>query len=220
MSLTPPLPNFIPGQSKAFAYEVTVAPAEKALELTTVKDYLKIPASVTNHDDILNLMIDIVTQVAEDITKRDFINKTWTTYRDFFPRRANRGFLIRRSKMHTVNSIKYLVDDVPTTFDSSKYFITKSNSYSTIMLKSGEEWPSDLDERADAIEIQFVSGFGAGPSNIPEDLRGGMLQHIAAFFENRGDCSLGDCEKALPGETRMIYELNRIVDISFHQTIG
>ena len=220
MSLTPPIPNFIPGQSKAFAYEVTVAPAEKALELTTVKEYLKIPASVTNHDAILNLMIDIVTQIAEDFTKRDFINRTSTTYRDFFLRRSNRGFLIRRSKLTTVNSIKYFIDDVLTTFDSNKFFITKANDYSTIMLKSGEDWPSDTDERADAIEIEFISGFGATASNIPEDLRGAMLQHIAAFFENRGDCSNGACKNALPGETRMIYELNRIVDFAVHQTIG
>jgi len=180
-------------------YILTTDSATEPLTLAEVKTYLRI--DTTDYDNILTPLITTVRQLAEKITGRDFINKTWTTYLDFFPSSNYFALLpyvcnypydysieLKKSKLQSITSIKYYINDVLTTLSSSIYYISNEASYSSIYLTDGQSYPS-VDTRKQAVEIIFLSGYGATAADVPEALKQAMLVHIAYLFENTGDCA-------------------------------
>lgn len=156
--------------------------ASEPLTLSEVKTYLRI--DTTDYDNILTPLIRTARNLAENYTGRDFINKTWELYLDCF----KNGLEIQKTKLQSITSIQYLLNNVLATFDSSKYYFTKSQNYSQIYLKEGEYFPNH-DNIKQAIKITLVSGYGSSSSDIPQGLKTALLQHIAYLFENAGDCS-------------------------------
>lgn len=204
--------DVITGVTNNFTYKITAPPVNKAVSLDTVKQYLRISASDTTQDDILNLIIDICTKFAENYTKRDFITRTSITFRDFFAPE----FQIRRSPLQTVNKIERLVDGVLTLVDATLFSVTSEEAFSRIFLLEDKCWPDDQDNVPQAIKIEFVSGFGDSDTDIPAELRGGLLQHIANFFANRGDCSCDSAgaASALPPQAQAAFDQFKILDIA------
>ena len=66
------------------------------LTLSEVKTHLRIDG--TDYDSILTPLIKTVRQLAEGITGRDFINKTWQLYLD----QLYDGFVIQKSKLQSM----------------------------------------------------------------------------------------------------------------------
>ncbi len=159
--------------------------------LDYVKDYLRI--SSTDDDVLIGDLITTARNFGVKYTGRDFINKTYVCYLNNFP--FNYAEIeIRKSKLTSITSIQYYKDDVLTTIDSSIYYFTDNNEYSSILVKDGQSWATDADNRKQAIKITFVSGYGATADDVPQGIKTAMLAHIANMYENRGDCS--DCDIA------------------------
>lgn len=196
-------------KKKAFTYNVTTAAANQPLQLDTVKTYLKISLTDKTQDDLLNIYIDAATDFAEKYMNRDLINKTYTTFRDDF----NDCFELRRSRVSSIASIKYLISDVLTTVATTVYGFTDVTDYSDIFLEEDQEWPTDVDDVLQAVEIIFIAGYGATDSSIPADIKIALLSHIAFMYENRGDCDLSGMKGNLPVTARNIYNSNRLINI-------
>jgi len=199
--------------SYAYPYIIILEPVNLAVSLDTVKDHLKIDG--TENDAELTLLIKAATRIAENYTRRTFINTGFRTYRCCFLD----CFELKRSKFQALEKYEYLKDGTFTIVDSSLYYITSDTAYSKILLKDGSSYPSDIDMNEQAIIIEFVAGYGVDEEDIPYDLRLALLNHITALFENRGDC---DCVSAvttvpstqnLPATSRIVYDQYRILDI-------
>ena len=206
------------GPATAFTYTVTVGPVTTPISLETLKSYLRIPASQTSEDALLTLIIELVTLCGERYTRRDFISKTYKTFRDIF----FEDIVLRRSRLVSVESINFKLDGVLTLVDSSVYSNTFESDFSRIFLQVNEQWPGDVDPIAQAIEIEFISGYGSLETDVPADLRGALLQHAANFYENRGDCPCdgAGAELALPSQTKKIYMQYLISDITVTHQVG
>ncbi len=196
--------------AKAYSYElISPVPAvDYPITLAELKSHLRVDDTVD--DEYLNLVIKAVTHFGEQYTKRDFINKTYKTYRDFF----KRFFIIRRAPLVSITSIKYFVKGLENTIASTVYFATKSNAYSDVALKLDQVWPSDVDRVEDSIVIEFIAGYGA--TALPDaqtDLKFALFNHAAQIYENRGDCSECSCRTLLPMNARDIYNQYRIMSI-------
>lgn len=172
---------------KPTSYTLQAAESTKPITLAEVKSFLKIDDS--DSDSELTLLIDVVTNKAEQITGRDFITKTYKTYLDCFPTSSSIGIEILKSRLQTITSVKYLVSGVLTTFDSTNYYITDKQEYAAIWLFDTKTYPTDVDvNRRQAVEIIFTAGYGATAAAVPADLRRAMLGHVNLLNENRGDC--------------------------------
>ncbi len=202
--------NLIFGGSISFTYKVTVPPANKPVDLALVKSYLKI--TDTSQDSIINLAIDLCTEVAECITKRHFITRESITFRNDF----TDVFIIRRSPLLSVVKIERLVDGVFTLVDATLFSNTLETDYSKIFLLPDKCWPQDNDLVPQNIKITFKTGFGPDPVDVPSKIQGALLQHIANFFENRGDCPCdgSGIEAALPPQSKLVYETFKIMSVS------
>jgi len=169
------------------SYLVVTPPDELAVSLALVKEHLKLDLSDTSQDTYLTLLIRAVTSTIEKYTGRTLINTEFKTYRECF----TNSFLIKRSKLQSITFIKYYTDSVLTEVDSDIYYISDETDFASIFLAEGDSWPSDVDDRVQPIAIQFIAGYGDTQVDIPYDLQIVLLDAIAYFYENRGDCSDG-----------------------------
>jgi hypothetical protein len=211
---------------KAWSYLLETGPATLAVPLAEVKTWLKVSGSTL--DDEITALIESATLTGERITKRDFINKTYKTFRDNFSdypsaygnysalipatqRPSTLGEIeLKRSKLQSVTSVKYLKSDVLTTVATSVYYATEEIDFSSLALVDGQAWPTDVDNRKQAVEIIFVAGYGDADTDVPSDIRLAIKKHVASAFVNRGDC---DDERFLPSGALATYMNNRIEDI-------
>ncbi len=206
--------------SGAPTYEVTVQPLEFPVTLDELKAWLNMTAANTSQDGNLTEIIAMVTKNAERYTKRDFIAKTYLTYRDGLYQ--GQPVQLRRTPTTSIDSIQYLNDDaVLTTIDSSVYYFTKTNGseFSLVLPNPQQAWPQDiLFGRLQSVEILFIAGW-ADAADFKErwaDLWQALLIHMAYVFQNRGDCSVANgCQcSAAPAEALMVYNQYLIVDFA------
>lgn len=207
---------------RAFTYEVITAPVSLPVFIDTFKNHAKANSSVS--DSLLNLYLAAATKYGEQLTRRDFINRTYKTFRDVFPgtqvfnlnslaNSGNVGFEIRRSKLQSVTSVKYLKDDVLTTVASSVFYNTFENDYSKILTLNNQAWPTDADNRLQAIEIEFVAGFGKDDTFVPECIKEAIMLHATQMLQNKGDCDDLNVLDTVPAAAKAIYLQNRIENL-------
>lgn len=223
-----------PPHTRAYSYTVTEPPAKLPVSLATVKQYLKVTS--TADDDLITIFIGTATSYAEGFTRRDFITRTYETFRDFFSDSVsegyytfggnpvlgatgindsgNIGFELRRSALISVDQIQYLSAGVLTTVDSTTYYNTFETDYSEVLTEQGSNWPDDADRRLQAITITFKAGFGDDDTDMPAWVTEGILQHVANMYANRGDCACGDATGSLlPLTAKALYLQNRIENL-------
>jgi uncharacterized phiE125 gp8 family phage protein len=209
-------------------YQLTVANAALVVSLALVKQALILDADDTSLDDLLTIYIKAATNFCENYTGRDLLTKTYIGYLDTFPNynvdytlygSVGSYIQIQKSQLLTLNSIKYYTGGVLTTVSSSTYYKSYSKDYSNIYAVAGASWPTDVDVRKQAIQINFDAGYGATGASVPDDLKEGILQHIAQMFENRGDCTSETpsatsdtviASMKIPEQTKNIYEMYKI----------
>lgn len=208
--------------SRAYTYEVTVPPAVLPVSIKTFRDHSKANAAVSN--DLLTLYLQAATKYAEQITRRDFITRTYKTFRDSFPgtevfnistlvNQGNVGFELRRSKLQSVTNVKYLKENVLTTVATTVWYNTLENDYSKLLTLDGQVWPTDADIRLQAIQIEFKSGFGDADTDVPDCFKNAIMLHATQLLMNRGDCDDESCKQTVPAAAKVIYLQNRIENL-------
>ena len=163
-------------------FVIKTAPTEKALTLADVKTHLK--RDDNDENGYLNLLIDSAQEYAEAHQERRFITQTWTGK---FERFQNE-FLLPFPPLQSVTSVKYYNDsDVLTTVGTSMYEVDPGghNELARVVLADGESWPSDVDERVNPIEIEFIVGYGDTHTSVPAKTKNWMLLQIGSMDQNR-----------------------------------
>lgn len=193
-------------REKAYSYTVITPPAQQPLLLADVKDYLRITS--TSSDVLLTQLIDTATFLGQRWSDRIFINTEFRTLRDNFDFAA---FQLRRNPFNQLNAFEYLDDtNNLVTIDPATYYVNIENDgYSSINLLNGESWPDNISDNRDLqrIRIDFQAGFGSDETSVPSDIKTALMAHIAALYENRGDCACtgNDANMLLPAQSRSIY---------------
>lgn len=186
-------------------YLLVTGTSTLAVSLTNVKEWLKIPSSLTVDNNLITALILAATGYFEKITGRDLITKTYKCYLDNFPpidglyyytgvssllpQYKDNGIYLKKSPLGSVTSIKYYVDGVQITWDPSNYYTTVNTDYSAIYLVDNKQFPQDLDIRKQCVEITFTAGYGASDTNVPYDIQQALMRFISFLYDNRGDCS-------------------------------
>lgn len=196
-----------------YDYEVESAPspAYPFENLDIVKQHLNMDTSDTSEDAILTLYAELATLVGEQLTRREFLNKTFKCFADLFQASPIR---IQKSRVSEVTSLRYKVDGQWVVFPSENYELTQKDRYGLINIAwNGELWPINYDDNLRVIEITFTAGYGATHSSVPADIKGAILNHIAYMYANRGDCmctNVGQAQSLLPATSKLVYGQKRI----------
>lgn len=216
-------------------YILTAQPTVWPITVADFKAWAKIPLSSSAEDGLIASIIKRVTEQAELYTKREFITKSFQTYRDIFgdegENPAYEGYLasnyalslclpftLRRSKLQAITSIKYYSGGIQVTLDPASYYIVHKEAFSMVASVNNAPWPL-VDDRMQAVEIIFTAGYGASADAVPAAIKGALLAHANQVYANRGDCDIESgagaaaCSCSLaPSSAKSVYNQYRIID--------
>jgi uncharacterized phiE125 gp8 family phage protein len=169
------------------AYKVTVAPTTEPFTTAFVKTWLKIPASVTAEDTIVDELIKSARSWAEQGTGRALMTQTIEDYFDCWP---CGGLRLSVAPIQSITSIEYLSGGSYATWNAANYNVDLVMEPCRIMLKNNGSLPSYDTLTPNAIKVTYVAGATA-TTGIPRTTMQSMLQKIAFMYENREDMPLG-----------------------------
>ena len=86
-------------------------------------------------------------------------------------------FVLPRSPVQSVSSVKSFYRTTDTTLDSSKYWLLVGHS-----MVNFDELPAISYH---GLKIRYVAGFGDDPDDVPQDIRQALLMLGAHFYEHR-----------------------------------
>jgi len=184
------------------------APVNDILTVSEAKTHLRVDNS--SDDTYITNLIKLCTKCAENYTNRAFITQTYKVFFDnYYDNNLDNvwwngivqghigSFVMKKyielpfAPLQSVTHFKtYDEDDNATTFSSDNYSVSSySGDFANrgrISLKNGNSWPT-YTKPIDGIEIQFVCGYGDNASDVPLQIKQGVLEEIAFRYENRGD---------------------------------
>jgi uncharacterized phiE125 gp8 family phage protein len=177
--------------------------AASPLILADMKAYLRISSSAD--DDLIQSLIDACTCWGEKYTGRDFRANEYDLLLDCF----TDPIKLRRDPVAAVDEITHLVSDSPVTVSSAIYYLVKDVQNSWVYLIDGESWPTDTDNRLQAITVSFTMEASDDLFCLDEILTA-LKRHVAWMYSNRGDCQCTLDESANDSGVTFIYDQFRI----------
>lgn len=167
-----------------------------------VKAYLRIDASDTNENTVLDMLITAARQHCEEFLRRSLLTQTRVQYFDRFPNTTSLDPVVGGTPYAKVYGVVYL--DFPPLIDvtsvqyydanatlqtlSSSLYNTRvgsggSRSKGYIELAAGSNWPTVAD-RKNAVTVTYRAGYGEA-GEVPMAIKVGMLWLIGHMYENR-----------------------------------
>ena len=154
------------------------------LEVAEVRAWLNL--TLTDDDALLQDLIDTATEVIENRTGLILMSTTMEMYLDKFPRWT---ILIPGVPLQTVSNVSYMDDDGNyVQLDANEYQIDIYSQPGRLAPVPNTHWPC-TPQRLNAVQIGYLSGFGAAGDLVPQDIRQAGLQLIAHWYEHRESVS-------------------------------
>lgn len=179
-------------------YQLTSAGANP-LSLAEARQYLRDPD--TADDPVIQRLIDMAAEYGERYTGRQFRANTWTLTLPDFPDEIR----LRKPPVSSITSVTRLVGGVVTAVSAADYYLTPQPHWGLLQPVPGAEWPSDGDDREDAVVITFVTE----PYYQNALIKSALLRHAAQMYADRGDCS-DVVTAAIEGGAQVLYNSIRI----------
>lgn len=196
----------------SFPYFIVTAPTGLSVLLVDVKGHLKLDPSDTSVDNELTLIVSAAASYCEKYTRRTLLTTKFKTFRNSFTPTIE----LRKSPFQTLDLYEYLVSAAFTTVTSTLYYTTMEEDYSKIYLVTDSVYPTNADEQLQNIKIEFTAGYADDAAALKlaqPELYLALLVHIAALYENRGDCDMASASKSLPNSARAFYDSLKILEI-------
>ncbi len=182
--------------------EVSIAPLKEPLTAAEVREHLRI-----DHEDDTNYMNQLIVAArkqAEETLNISLISQTVILWIDQIPCHTNDAwwngarvgpisalsgnadFLeVQRGPVQSITTFEtFDEDNNATVFDAANYYLTAPETNippARVAKKQGFVWPIP-DREFDGIKITYVAGFGLAGSDVPMDLKQGMLMLIAHWY--------------------------------------
>lgn len=162
---------------------LVTAPTVPVIPLHEAKSHLRV-----DHEDEDDL-IEAYTWAVNDLLDaqwgelgRALATQTWRMTMDSFP---TDRIVLPFPPVQSVTSITYYdLNNASQTAATSLYRLTATDEGAWVDLTNGASWPSVYD-RADAVSIEFVCGYGTSAASIPEGIRMAAKLMLSHFYENR-----------------------------------
>jgi uncharacterized phiE125 gp8 family phage protein len=156
--------------------KLVTPPASLAVSLEQARLSARIDG--TEADAELEQVIRQHTGDAEHITGRAFITQTWRLTLDAF----TPAIKLPMPPLASVESVKfYDVDGVLQTLSPLDYIVDSASEPGYVVPAPGKQWPA-TQSRINAVEIQYVCGYGQSESDIPSEIKGYILGRVAEHF--------------------------------------
>lgn len=166
---------------------VITAPSVEPVTLAEAKSHCRIDADITEHDGLLELLIQAAREQAEHDTGRALITQTLQVLEPVSCR-----LQLRKPPFISMTSVA-AVDGagVETVITGSDYTIDHSRLIPDLVIKV-------MPSGACYIKAQYSAGYGASASSVPAPIRRWMLMFIDSHFEHRASVVVGASVASMP----------------------
>ncbi len=205
-------------------------PTDLPVSLAMVKDHLRLNDGDAADEALVMGLVRAATETVEAYTGRALITRTLRLSLDAAPAGRfepsfrigvrlgplERAIELPMPPLIGVTSIVTYDDaDTATTFAASNYLVDTAREPGRVALRNGAMWPAGADRAANAIEITYTAGYGAGMADVPEPIRQAILAHIAQLYEYRGDEMADDAsaQKQMPIAARALLGPFRVARV-------
>lgn len=166
--------------------KLTTAPAVMPVTLDEAKLHLRVEHIAD--DTLITALIATAVERLDGrfgLLRRGIITQTWDMFQRGFP--IMRKLELPMPPLQSVVSVNYYDgSNVQQTFDPANYVVITNEFVGYIKLKLGMSWPLTY-ERDDAVDVQFICGFGDDGDSCPAPLKAAILLTIGDLYMNRGD---------------------------------
>lgn len=153
-------------------------PAAEPVSLDDLK--LDLGISWADQDARLAALIASAREACEHELGRALITQTWELVLDAFPA----GIRLPYPPAQSVTSVKYVdPDGTLQTLSAPSYQLDSHSEPAWLVPAYGYSWPATRPE-PNAVRVQFVAGFGAAGTDVPENLKLWIRLQAAHFFRN------------------------------------
>lgn len=201
---------------------LVTGPVKEPVSLAEVKGWAKIDTDAD--DQLLVTLIAATRGAAEEYLRRSLLTQTWKLTLDLgmsslmdrlpagvweMPITAAYAEMpgsidLPRGPVQSVSSVTtYDTSNAGTVYASSNYFVDAAGD--RLILNPTAAWPSSLRAKAAAV-IQYVTGYGDEPSNIPQPIRTAIMMHVQRLYDGRGQCDDADLA---PGSKLLMDKFRR-----------
>jgi uncharacterized phiE125 gp8 family phage protein len=170
-------------------------PAAEPLTLAEAKLHLRVDHSAD--DDLITALIQAAREGAEHLTGRSLITQTWERVLDAFP---GAEIELGRPPVASVVSVVY-IDGAGNqqTMDAADYSLDNSTPNGWVLPSDAlDVWPITYDT-ANAVRVQFTTGYGASGAAVPAAIRSWMKLRIGTLYKLREEIVAGVSVADLPG---------------------
>ena len=167
---------------ECYGLKLITAPTELPVSAGDVRIWGR-NSSVTGEwsEAVLEDRIKAAVELAEKFTGLSFIHQTWSMFLDGFP---SWEIELPKPPWDSITWVKYYdTNDVQQTLATSGYIFDAVQGRLTPALNAS--WPATA-VKNNAVDIKFVSGFGASGSDCPAQVRECLLEIVEDRLKNRG----------------------------------
>jgi len=155
-------------------------PDVEPINLEDVKNHLRITGNAENA--YLTTLIASARQTVEGWLNRALITQTWILTMDSAPSRIELPY----APLQSITSVKgYDWDNDSETQSSDEYLALINVEPGILLLKSGYAWPSHRGQAS--FEVTYKVGYGDAATDIPYNIKHGILLLITKLYERRGE---------------------------------
>lgn len=183
----------------------TVAPTAEPLDADDARRHLR----VTDEDVDVAAMIAAARAKCEGRLERALITQTWTIDLDGF---WSGDLELPYPPLQSVSSIVYWNDETGTTdtVASTVYEVDTASEPGRVRLKPGQDWPSDLYGKTNAVRITFVAGYGSTYASVPDGIKQAMRLLVGHYDQNREGVVVGSTATELPEAVETLLALEAV----------
>jgi uncharacterized phiE125 gp8 family phage protein len=167
--------------SPQFSLVRVTAPAALPISVAEAKAQMRVEGN--DDDTIIERLVNAAVAFVDvqGVLGRAMITQTWGEWLAPNPSTV----MLSLGPVQSVSAIKYYdIDGVLQTATLADFNVFGTPNRITITPKTGKAWPT-TQTRDDAIEIEYVVGYGSTSASVPQTVRHALLMLVAHWYENR-----------------------------------
>lgn len=195
------------------ALSLVTAAVQPALDyVLEVQGHLRVDSD-DEKPRIEGVLVPAAVAWLESYTGRALVTQTWKLFLDRWP--CDGIIRLPKAPLQSVTHIKYTdANGTTNTWAASNYLVdAPAGPYARpgrITPKLGSYFPV-AQQPINAIEVQFVCGYGADHSAVPALLRAALLLHVAEQFERRESSIVGTIVQEGPLSAKRVADSFRLM---------
>ncbi len=199
-----------PRNKNTYGLAVIVQPAVMPVSLAMLRDHVEVGED-DGHDDKLKVYLQAATKWVQEQTETSLVNTKWRWTLDRFPK-THASLTLPRWPLASLVSIKYLdTSSVQQTLDLATLTVRANDGRVRISRKDYAAWPATR-ETPDAVEIEFIAGFGDREIDVPGAWQEPVLLLAANWFEFREPVISGTIVAEVPYGIQSMLDMLRDPD--------